>query len=62
MAKRVHGQVKEPACRKHMDCFANRDGRCSCLTDNGFGKRDCPFYKPAGAGKGEKDGVEVMDG
>ena len=32
-------------CSMHMDCFANRDGRCGCLKDNDFGGRDCPFYK-----------------
>lgn len=28
-----------------MDCFANSDGQCSCLTDNHF-KDGCPFFKP----------------
>ncbi len=32
-------------CDKHMDCFANKDGRCVSLKDNNFGGRDCPFYK-----------------
>lgn len=35
-------------CRRHGDCFANRGGVCTCLKDNDFGGRDCPFYKPAG--------------
>lgn len=35
-------------CRRHSDCFANRGGVCTCLKDNDFGGRDCPFYKPAG--------------
>ena len=34
-------------CRAHGDCFANRGGVCTCLKDNDFGGRDCPFYKPA---------------
>ena len=34
-------------CRAHSDCFANRGGACTCLKDNDFGGRDCPFYKPA---------------
>lgn len=34
-----------PACRKHPDCFACRDGRCEALSDNRFGRRRCPFYK-----------------
>ncbi|EOT27658.1 hypothetical protein C805_01766 [Eubacterium sp. 14-2] len=34
-------------CRAHNDCFANRGGVCTCLKDNDFGGRDCPFYKPA---------------
>lgn len=34
-------------CRAHDDCFANKGGVCICLKDNGFGGRDCPFYKPA---------------
>ena len=33
--------------RTHGDCFANRGGVCTCLKDNDFGGRDCPFYKPA---------------
>ena len=36
-----------PECRTHGDCFANRGGVCTCLKDNDFGGRDCPFYKPA---------------
>lgn len=36
-------------CRAHGDCFANRGGVCTCLKDNDFGGRDCPFYKPADA-------------
>ena len=35
-------------CRAHGDCFANRGGVCTCLKDNDFGGRDCPFYKSAG--------------
>lgn len=34
-------------CRAHSDCFANSGGVCTCLKDNDFGGRDCPFYKPA---------------
>ena len=35
-----------PACNSHKDCFANKDSKCVCLSDNDFGKKDCPFYKP----------------
>ena len=31
-------------CRMHGDCFANRGGVCTCLKDNDFGGRDCPFF------------------
>ncbi len=37
--------AKTVKCGKHMDCFANRGGRCVSLKDNDFGGRDCPFYK-----------------
>ncbi len=43
MAKKSVGR---PACNKHSDCYANKKGSCVCLSDNDFGKRDCPFYKP----------------
>lgn len=42
------------ACKAHSDCFANRGGVCACLKNNDFGSRDCPFYKPADAGKKEQ--------
>ena len=35
-----------PACNIHTDCFAHKDGKCVCLSENDFGKRDCSFYKP----------------
>lgn len=34
-------------CRAHSDCFANRGGICTCLKNNEFDGRDCPFYKAA---------------
>ena len=34
-----------PVCGLHRDCFANKAGRCICLSGNDFGKKDCPFYK-----------------
>ncbi len=37
--------AKIPKCSKHTDCFANKDGRCICLKDTNFGKKDCAFYK-----------------
>ncbi len=54
--------VKEmPDCRANRDCFANRGGVCTCLKDNEFGGRDCPFYKPADAvrteGRRQKGGM-----
>lgn len=34
-----------PVCRDgKADCFAFRDGKCSCLKDTRFNKV-CPFYK-----------------
>lgn len=41
----VYRNDSEPVCERG-DCFANREGRCEILTDNDFGKRECPFYKP----------------
>lgn len=43
------GKDAGPGCGAHGDCFANRGGACTCLKDNDFGGRDCPFYKPADA-------------
>ena len=37
--------AKVAKCSRHMDCFANKKGKCVCLKDNNFGDRDCPFYK-----------------
>ena len=36
-----------PLCKfKHPDCFAlSEHGFCQCLSDNDFGKKDCPFYR-----------------
>lgn len=34
-----------PNCKVHHDCFANKDGMCSCLNNNDFNGKDCPFYK-----------------
>lgn len=28
------------------DCFAYREGLCSCLKDTNFRTKTCPFYKP----------------
>lgn len=36
-----------PVCKKHTDCFANKNGGCICLKNNKFKGTDCPFYKPA---------------
>ena len=27
------------------DCFASKDGKCVCLSENDFGY-SCPFYQP----------------
>ncbi len=35
-----------PSCDKR-ECFACHDGKCIALTDNKFGKRECPFFKSA---------------
>ena len=45
-------------CRMHGDCFANRGGVCTCLKDNDFGGRDCPFYKPADTVRKENCGQD----
>ena len=34
----------EPSCVRS-DCFACEDEHCTILTNNDFGKRECPFYK-----------------
>lgn len=34
----------EPPCDRS-DCFACEFGNCTILTNNDFGKRECPFYK-----------------
>lgn len=36
--------IKIP-CSGHKDCFANTNGYCTCLMNNDFGGRECPFYK-----------------
>ena len=41
----------EPPCSRN-DCFACVNERCSILTNNDFGKRECPFYKPENSGEG----------
>ena len=33
-----------PNCNK-WDCAAFEKGKCVCLTDNNFGRRERPFYK-----------------
>lgn len=54
------GNTAMPECKVHGDCFANRRGVCTCLKDNDFGGRDCPFYKTADTARkdqhGKKDG------
>lgn len=42
-------------CRVHGDCFANKGGICTCLKDNDFNGRDCPFYKPADTVREERN-------
>ena len=37
--------IDKPICDKHLDCFTNQGGRCDYLIINGFGNKDCPFYK-----------------
>lgn len=34
-----------PVCDTHPDCHGWKDGKCTVLTNNDFGGRDCPFYK-----------------
>lgn len=31
--------------QQYCDCFANKDGYCTCLEDTEFPKKQCPFYK-----------------
>lgn len=33
-----------PACYR-AECFAHMDGYCTCLDDNNFHGRPCPFFK-----------------
>lgn len=33
-----------PRCLR-TDCFAHYADGCTCLSDNSFGDRDCPFFK-----------------
>ena len=51
MSKR---NMKFPECRAHMDCFANKGGRCVSLSRNDFEDRDCPFYKHGEPGDWER--------
>ena len=44
-AKQERKPKPDPICITHTDCFANSNGKCTCLEDNDFGDRDCPFYK-----------------
>ena len=36
---------KPYTCLAHTDCFANRNGLCTVLTDTDFQGKDCPFHK-----------------
>lgn len=44
-AKKTRASFVEPKCNTHKDCFANKQGKCVCLSKNDF-HGDCPFYKP----------------
>lgn len=48
----VYRDDSEPLCGRG-GCFANGDGFCKILTDNDFGKRECPFFKPRVNNKSE---------
>lgn len=37
-------KVEFPDCRKRK-CFGYSEGKCTILSDNNFGKRECPFFK-----------------
>lgn len=39
-----HRYANYPPCDE-VECQANREGRCSCLSDNDFGGRHCPFFR-----------------
>ena len=36
--------MKEPECNYSM-CFAYSGGKCTCLVDNDFKGKPCPFFK-----------------
>ena len=42
-------------CSEHKDCFANTNGYCTCLMNNDFGGRDCPFYKDKSKAEAERE-------
>ena len=46
--------IKIP-CSEHKDCFANTNGYCTCLMNNDFGGRDCPFYKNKSKAEAERE-------
>ena len=41
--KIIHNDYEPPCSRT--DCFACDNERCTILTNNDFGERECPFYK-----------------
>lgn len=49
--------IKFEDCKDRQDCFANKNGRCICLTDTKSYMDKCPFYKTSDAARAER-----MDG
>ena len=45
VSRKTRAAFIEPKCDMHSDCFANKQGKCVCLSKNDF-QGDCPFYKP----------------
>ena len=49
-----------PKCDRYT-CFAYNNGKCVALTDNNFGKRECPFYKTPARIAAEEARVKKQD-
>lgn len=37
--------------QKYCDCFANKEGFCTCLEDTDFPQNHCPFYRESSDAK-----------
>lgn len=48
-------QTPPPHCSRSACCLRDRRRRCSVLTDNDFGGRECPFFKTAAQRDAEEE-------